>query len=92
MKYFAVFLEPADQKKAQEYHQAHVDYVKQLCKEEKIVLVGKLHGAGGLIIYQAESEEALVAWLKQDPFIQQGARTYTIYEWDMHTAAEYIEK
>lgn len=90
MAYFAVFLRVADREVAATYHEEHVQYVKQLCKEEKIHLVGKLIDAGGLIIFQADQKETVEAWLAEDPFIIHGARTYEIFEWDMKMAAEYL--
>lgn len=90
MHYFAVFLKVADRDAAAQYHEEHVSYVKQLCKEEKIHLVGKLVDVGGLIIFQADKIERVEDWLATDPFIIHGARSYEIYEWDMKTAAEYL--
>lgn len=90
MKYFAVLLKGKDADAAKQYHEAHVNYVKQLCEEKKIHLVGKLIDAGGLIIFKAEEKEQVEAWLAKDPFIIHGARTYEIYEWNMKTAEEYL--
>ena len=92
MAYFAVFLQVADSEVAKKYREDHIEYVQRLCKEGKIHLVGKLHGAGGLIVFKAESKEEVEEWLHKDPFIIHGARTYELYEWDMHTATQYIAK
>ena len=59
MKYFAVLLKGKDADAAKQYHEAHVNYVKQLCEEKKIHLVGKLVDAGGLIIFKQKKKNKL---------------------------------
>lgn len=92
MRYYAVLLKVADSEVAKKYRTEHIAYVEQLCKEEKIHLIGGLKGKGGLIIYEAEGREDVEKWVEQDPFVIHGARMPEIYEWDMHTAAQYINK
>lgn len=92
MKYFAVFLRVADAEVAKTYREEHVGYLQQLCREKKIHLVGGLNGKGGLVIYQAKGIEDVEEWVNKDPFVVHGARIPEIYEWDMHTATEYIKK
>ncbi len=90
MKYFAVFLKPADKEVAKRLKDEHIAYVKTCCKEGKIHLVGKLVDAGGLIVFRTETKEEVEAYVAGDPFVRHGARTYEIYEWDMKTADEYL--
>ncbi|MBW7461335.1 YciI family protein, partial [Paenibacillus sepulcri] len=40
-------------------------------------------GAGGLVIYRAGNFEEVEQWVKQDPYIVNGARSYEIHEWDI---------
>lgn len=91
MKYFAVLLRVADADVALKYRPEHVAYLQQLCKEGKIYRVGGLMGKGGLVIYQADSIETVEEWVANDPFVEHGARTPEIFEWEMSTAEEYIK-
>lgn len=91
MKYFAVLLRVADADVALKYRPDHVNYLQQLCKEDKIYRVGGLMGKGGLIIYKAESIEQVEEWVHKDPFVIHGARKPEIFEWEMSTPEEYIE-
>lgn len=90
MNYYAAILKVKDAEKAEKYQEAHLDYVKQLCREGKIYLIGKLVREGGLIVFQADNMASVESWLMEDPFIKHGARAYDLYEWHMQTADEYL--
>ncbi|MFH5184367.1 YciI family protein [Paenibacillus sp. TAB 01] len=88
MKYFAVFLPMKDQQKSQEYRQQHLDYLAQRNSEGKIFARGRfVDGAGGLVVYIAESEQEVQQWVGQDPYVALGARGFEIHEWDLVTDA-----
>jgi len=90
MNYFAVLLRVADAEVAKQYRAEHVRYLQQLCKEDKIHLVGGLMGKGGLVIYKADNIGTVEELVANDPFVEHGARTPEIYEWEMSTPEEYI--
>lgn len=88
MKYFAAFLPMKDQQLTQEYRPQHLDYLAQRRSEGKIFAFGRfVDGAGGLVIYMAETEQEVLDMVKQDPYVISGARDYRIHEWDMVTEA-----
>lgn len=89
--YFAVFLKVKNREVAVKFRDDHINYVKKMCQEGNIHLVGGLADAGGLIIFQAKEKKTVEHWVAQDPFVIHGARTYEIYEWDMQTAEEYLK-
>jgi uncharacterized protein YciI len=88
MKYYAVFLIMLDAQKSQEVRQQHLDYLAQRRSEGKIFANGRfVDGAGGLVIYMAETDQEVVEITEQDPYIVSGARRYEIHEWEMVTEA-----
>lgn len=51
----------------------HLEYVKQMSSEGKVVLAGPcLDGAYGIIIYKAESAEEAQVMFENDPAVQAG--------------------
>jgi uncharacterized protein YciI len=88
MKYFAAFLPMKDPQLSQEHRQQHLDYLAQRRSEGKIFASGRFaDGAGGLVIYLAETEQEVIEIVKQDPYVISGARGYEVHEWDMVTEA-----
>lgn len=88
MKYYAVFLPMRDPALSQEYRQAHLDYLARRREEKRIFANGRfVDGAGGLIIYMADSEAEVIELAQQDPYVLHKARDYEIHEWDMVTEA-----
>jgi uncharacterized protein YciI len=84
MKYFAAFLPMRDLEKNQELRPAHVAFLDQMTAEGKIFARGRFaEGAGGLVIYRADSLEAAKQIAAGDPYIMHGARSLEIHEWDM---------
>jgi uncharacterized protein YciI len=84
MKYYVVFLSMLDVELSTEYRQDHLDYLEQLKREGKTFAFGRFtDGAGGMIIYIADSLEEAKEYAENDPYIIQKARTYQIHEWDM---------
>ena len=88
MKYFAVFLPMLDEEKSAKFRQEHLDYLAQCKREGKIFAYGRfVDGAGGLIIYQTETEEEARSLAQNDPYVVRQARGCEIHEWDMKTDA-----
>ncbi|MEI3613022.1 YciI family protein [Pseudogracilibacillus sp. SO30301A] len=86
MKYYAAFLTMKDKEKSRKYRPEHLDYLKELRDQKRILLYGRLvDGAGGLIIYQGDSLEEVTEWVKEDPYVKLGARGYEVHEWEMQT-------
>lgn len=86
MKYYAAFLTMKDAEKSQTYRQEHLDFLEKMREEKRVFAYGRLaDGAGGLIIYQGENLEEVEAWVKQDPYVEKGARGYHVHEWIMQT-------
>ncbi|UUZ97208.1 YciI family protein [Paenibacillus sp. P25] len=77
-----------DAEKSQQYRTDHLEYLALRESEGRIFARGRfVDGAGGLVIYRAESEADVLEWVKQDPYVARGARGYQIHEWDMVTEA-----
>lgn len=86
MKYYAAFLTMKDKEKSKKYRPDHLEYLEKMRKKKRVLLYGRLvDGAGGLIIYQGNSLEEVTEWVKQDPYVEKGARGCNVHEWDMQT-------
>ena len=84
MKYFAAILKMKDVEKNKQYRQQHVDFLIQQEKDGTIFARGKFtEGAGGLVIYVAESYDEAHKIAETDPYVTHGARSLELYEWDM---------
>lgn len=83
MKFFAVLLPMHDQEKSTRFRPEHLAFLEKMRNEGHICANGKFSdGSGGLVIYQTDSYEQCKAYVNQDPYIQNGARTYEIHEWE----------
>lgn len=84
MKYFAVILSMKDEEKSRIHRPEHLAYLDQRRKEGKVIAHGRFaDGAGGLIIYRAESLEEATQYAQEDPYVKLGARDYKVHEWEM---------
>ena len=84
MKFFAAFLKMTDPGKSQDLRPRHIAFLDQGGAEGKIFARGKFpDGAGGLVIYRAETLEEASRIAESDPYISSGARSLEIHEWDM---------
>jgi uncharacterized protein len=87
MKYFAALLNMKDTEKNTAFRQQHMDFLMQNEKAGKIFARGRFtDGAGGLVIYVADSLEQAKALAVSDPLVTSGARTLDLHEWDMKLA------
>lgn len=65
------------------FREAHLNYMASLKKEEKLVIAGRFaDGQGGGYILKAGSADEAKALADNDPYHSNGARTYTIREWE----------
>lgn len=90
MSYYAVLLSMKDEEKSKELRPQHLAFLQQMRQEKKVFMNGPFtDGAGGLVIYAAETLDEAVSYLKQDPYIINGARDWEIHEWAMDTDIEF---
>ncbi|RKD21032.1 hypothetical protein BEP19_15235 [Ammoniphilus oxalaticus] len=82
MRYFAAILYMLDESINQKYRPQHLAYLENLEKGGKIHIRGPLAGgAGGLVIYKADSFEEAKEVAENDPYIIHGVRRLELHEW-----------
>lgn len=83
-KHYAVFLPMKDEEKSRIYRPQHLAYLEEQRHAGRIFANGRfVDGAGGLVVYIAQSDEEVKGWVEQDPYVAQGARSFEIHEWDL---------
>lgn len=93
MKIFAVFLPMLDEEKSKQYRPQHLAYLADMHKQGKVITYGRfVDGAGGLVIYKADTLKTVQSYVNDDPYIIHKARTYEIHEWDIVTREEVLNK
>jgi uncharacterized protein YciI len=93
MKYFAAISVMVDPQKSKDFRQQHLDFLAKQRSEGRIFACGRfVDGAGGLVIYMAETEQEVVDIVNQDPYNSSGARRCEIHEWDLITEAVLPQK
>lgn len=93
MKYFAAISPMKDEEKSAELRQDHLNFLIEQKKSGNILMHGRFpDGAGGLVIYQAESLEEVEEIVAQDPYVIHGARDAEIHEWDMQSDYTFLKK
>ncbi|RIU91158.1 YciI family protein [Oceanobacillus picturae] len=84
MNYYAVLLPMKDEEKSKTYRPDHLAYLEEMEEQGNVFAKGRFtDGAGGLVIYQAESLEEAETLVKEDPYVVTGARHYEVHEWTM---------
>ncbi|PSL41574.1 uncharacterized protein YciI [Planomicrobium soli] len=84
MTHYAVLLPLVDKEKSDQERPAHLAFLDEMKQAGHVSAFGRfVDGSGGLVIYNAETYEECEALVKQDPFVQSGARTYKIHEWGL---------
>jgi uncharacterized protein len=82
MAYYAAILHMEKPELNQEYRQAHLDYLQALVEQDKVHLKGPfLDGAGGLVVYKADSLEEAQTLAEEDPYVKEGVRRLELHEW-----------
>ena len=84
MKYAAIFTYPADQDLVQQTRPEHRRYLSRLLEQGKLVTAGPFtDGSGALIIYEADSDDAVRRLIEDDPFRRAGVfLTYSVRPWN----------
>ncbi|KAB2330444.1 hypothetical protein F7731_19925 [Cytobacillus depressus] len=84
MKYFAAFLPMLNEERSQLYRPQHLEFLDKMSADGKVFARGRFaDGAGGLVIYVAETLEDAKAMAKKDPYIVHNARGLEIHQWEM---------
>jgi len=87
MKYFAAFLKMLDPEKSQTLRPQHLEFLVRTEGEGRIFARGRFNdGAGGLVVYMAESLDEARRIAESDPYIAGGARTLELHEWEMKSS------
>lgn len=62
----------------------HVQHLKQLKKEERLVLCGPFTDhPGGMVVFHATSKEEALVIANQDPFIRDQYKSFDLYTLDV---------
>ena len=57
----------------------HVEHLKQLDAENKLILCGSLHDyPGGMVVLNADCYDQAILIAESDPFIHSGCKTYEL--------------
>jgi uncharacterized protein YciI len=84
VKYYAAFLPMLSLEKSQALRSFHLEHLAKCRQEGRIFAAGRFaDGAGGLVIYQAETLDDATRLAKSDPYVANGARGLEIHEWEM---------
>jgi uncharacterized protein YciI len=82
MAYFAAILYMKNEELNATYRPDHLEYLEGLNQEGKIFAKGPfLDGAGGMVIYQADSYDEALELAEKDPYIVHGVRRLELHEW-----------
>ncbi|MBA4600995.1 YciI family protein [Thermoactinomyces mirandus] len=84
MAYFAAILHMENQEKNKTYRPNHLAHLEELEKQGKVFAKGPFaDGAGGLVIYLADSLTEAEELANKDPYVVTGARRLELHEWKM---------
>ena len=84
MKYFAAILRMVDVEKNKTLRPEHLAFLQEHDSKGRIFARGPFSdGAGGLVIYQAESMEDARTLAENDPYLKGGARELELHPWEM---------
>ena len=84
MNYFAAILYIQDVEKNKSLRPEHLAFLEERESQGRIFARGPFSdGAGGLVIYQAETLEQARALAESDPYVMGGARRLEIHPWAM---------
>ncbi|MHB8652400.1 MAG: YciI family protein [Terriglobia bacterium] len=84
MKYYAALLPMLNIEKSQTLRSLHLEFLARAQQQGQIFARGRFtDGAGGLVIYQAETLDEATKIAQSDPYVVNGARRLEIHEWDL---------
>lgn len=82
MAYYAAILHMVDASKNQTYRPQHLAYLQELELQGKVHMKGPFpDGAGGMVIYIADSFDEARQLAENDPYIIEGVRRLELHEW-----------
>ncbi|MDR7317961.1 YciI family protein [Brevibacillus nitrificans] len=80
---YVAFLPIIDQELNAKVRPAHLEYLNDLYKQDKVFMAGPFTDKeGGLVIYKASSLEEARKLAEADPVVAEGARTLELREWN----------
>lgn len=84
MAHFAAILYMEKPELNQTYRSQHLAYIDELDQQGKIFAKGPFaDGAGGMVIYIADSLEEAREMAENDPYVSEGVRRLELHEWNM---------
>lgn len=87
-KHYVVMLPMLDEQKSVDYRQAHLDYLKERWDQGVLRAYGRFaDGWGGMLVYEAETEEEARTYAENDPYVVNKARGCEIHEWALGGAS-----
>ncbi|MEN3048603.1 MAG: YciI family protein [Candidatus Caldarchaeales archaeon] len=70
-----------------QYRPAHLEYVRSLIRQGKILIAGRFRdGSGGFFVLEASGLDEVNAVISQDPYKRADVREYTVKEIEEVTA------
>ena len=82
MAYFAAILHMEKPELNQKFRTQHLAYLESLKDQGKIFAMGPfVDGAGGMVIYIADSPEEAKTMAEKDPYVVEGVRRLELHEW-----------
>ncbi len=64
-----------------EIQRSHLDNIKSMAREGKLLLAGPFEGGGGIFILNADSPEQAQEWVERDPAVKAERFTFKIRRW-----------
>lgn len=84
MAYFAALLHMEKPELNQKFRPQHLAYLESLKEQGKIFAMGPFaDGAGGMVVYIADSLEEAKNMAEKDPYVVEGVRRLELHEWKM---------
>jgi uncharacterized protein len=72
-----------DEEKNAKVRPAHLEYIEDLYKKDKVVMAGPFTDKkGGMVIYRADSFEEALRYAEADPVVVEKARVLELREWN----------
>jgi uncharacterized protein YciI len=82
MAHFAAILYMQDESKNQTFRPDHLAYLDKLSGQGKVFAKGPFtDGAGGMVVYIADSLEEAKKLAENDPYVIHGVRRLELHEW-----------
>ncbi|MDO3409724.1 YciI family protein [Saccharibacillus sp. CPCC 101409] len=84
IRYVILLSHATNEKMSLELIRAHVNHLRSLDQEGKLVLCGPFTDyAGGMVIIRASSKEEAVQIAERDPYVLSGKENYELRTWEL---------